>query len=236
VNNTCASTPPPQCTTDEQCATDQTCVDGTCRPLACECATPQNHQCVAFECGPGCAQCPEGQTCGEDHTCHAAAGSADLAVSWAPPGTVFAGQTLTFALTVTNHGPDAATTVVVHLTFPSAPTSLPSGCTGEGTAVTCTVGALGLGAQTVLMFPTTAVSGARSATAMVSADQSDADAENDTASVVATVPIFNPGQEGGGDSGCGGCSDPSSVAGPVPGGLVWGVMVMLLLRLGRRRR
>jgi len=52
--------------------------------------------------------------------------------------------------------------------------------------------------------------------------------------VVVTVPILTPGH-GGGDGGCG-CNDGVSVAGRVHGGLFWGVLLMLVLRLGRRRR
>ena len=233
VNNTCGGTPP-SCTADEQCGTNQTCVDGTCQNLSCECGFAQNHQCVAFECAPGCASCPEGEVCGEDHQCHAATGGADLGLSWGSlPPLIFPGEELTFKLTVTNHGPDAATQTVVSLSFPTPPKSpLPDGCSaGEG-AVTCIIPALAVEASRTLEFHASAKSGVSMVTATL---PPDSNSENNSATLNVSV-VSESGGGGGGGGGCGGCGNESSVAGPVQGGLLWGVMMMLALRLGRRRR
>jgi uncharacterized repeat protein (TIGR01451 family) len=237
-NNATAATTtvnaPTGCTADEQCGTNQTCVDGTCQNLTCECGSTQNHQCVVFECAPGCASCPEGETCGEDHQCHAGTGGADLGLSWASlAGLHFPGDDLTLELTVTNHGTEAATSVVVTLGFPTAPTSLPDGCSGE-TQVICTIPTLAVEASLTLEFHVAAKSGVSTVTATVPTDSNSA---NDSASLtVSVVSESGPGPDlGGGDGSCG-CGNEASVAGPVEGGLLWGLMVMLALRLGRRRR
>ena len=78
---------------------------------------------------------------------------ADLSIDVADtPDPVLAGEDVTFTATVTNHGPDPATGVVVTATFPAGLSGVSdgNGCAAEGQAVTCTVGELAVGATSTV--------------------------------------------------------------------------------------
>jgi Domain of unknown function DUF11 len=216
------------------CATVQNCP----APNACQIAVCAQSSCSYHSNGhPGCCNTDgdcDGVLCVNNTCGGATAGGADLGLSWANlPGLHRPGDDLTLELTVTNHGPDAATQIVVTLTFPTPPkTPLPIGCIGEG-AVTCTIPALAVEASLTLEFHATAKSGVSTVTATVPLDSNS---ENDSAALTVSVVSESPGGGGSGSDGGCACGNEASVAGPVPGGLLWGVMVMLALRLGRRRR
>src|SRR5918999_1292608 len=118
-------------------------------------------------------------------------GTADLALTKAdPPGRAPTGRNMTYTLTVTNNGPDAASGVTVtdqlppSVTFVSATPSQGS-CSESGGIVTCSLGTLGNGATAtvnIVVKPTTA--GTITNTASVTAFDQDpnqgnnADSEN----------------------------------------------------------
>ena len=118
---------------------------------------------------------------------------AELAISKTGPATVAAGGELTWAMKVTNHGPNDATGVTVTDPLPAgtAFVSADAGCTPAGDVVTCAVGALANGAATtrhvtvkvpVALADTTVLN-----TATVAGDQGDDDPSNDSASASTTV-------------------------------------------------
>jgi uncharacterized delta-60 repeat protein/uncharacterized repeat protein (TIGR01451 family) len=118
-------------------------------------------------------------------------GTADLALTKTdPPGRAPTGRNMTYTLTVTNNGPDAASGVTVtdqlppSVTFVSATPSQGS-CSESGGIVTCSLGTLGNGATAtvnIVVKPTTA--GTITNTASVTAFDQDpnqgnnADSEN----------------------------------------------------------
>jgi uncharacterized delta-60 repeat protein/uncharacterized repeat protein (TIGR01451 family) len=118
-------------------------------------------------------------------------GTADLALTKTdPPGRAPTGRNMTYTLTVTNNGPDAASGVTVtdqlppSVTFVSATPSQGS-CSESGGIVTCSLGTLGNGAAAtvnIVVKPTTA--GTITNTASVTAFDQDpnqgnnADSEN----------------------------------------------------------
>jgi uncharacterized delta-60 repeat protein/uncharacterized repeat protein (TIGR01451 family) len=118
-------------------------------------------------------------------------GTSDLALTKAdPPGRAPTGRNMTYTLTVTNNGPDAASGVTVtdqlppSVTFVSATPSQGS-CSESGGIVTCSLGTLGNGATAtvnIVVKPTTA--GTITNTASVTAFDQDpnqgnnADSEN----------------------------------------------------------
>ena len=123
-------------------------------------------------------------------------GGADLAlaVTVSPQG-VSVGEPLTYSITVTNNGPEAATEVVVtdelreHLSFTSAST----GCTAAGTLVTCAsqVGSLPPGAsETFVIVATTTGAGPAYNLAAVTSGVDDQDFLNGAVSNI--TPVAGP--------------------------------------------
>lgn len=116
--------------------------------------------------------------------------TADLAVTkTAEPPLVQVGGSLLYTLTVTNHGPAAAAEVTLQDTLPAAvtvPTTTPGAptCTVAGPTVTCTLGPLAPGANTLVTLRGT-VTAARGLTntASVQAREEDPDTSNNTATV-----------------------------------------------------
>jgi uncharacterized repeat protein (TIGR01451 family)/fimbrial isopeptide formation D2 family protein len=123
---------------------------------------------------------------------------ADLAIVKTGPATVPAGGQLTWALEVTNNGPDAATGVKAVDTLPAGVefVSADSGCTeaggtvGGGT-VTCAIGNLALGESTVRHITVTVPPALGDQTllntAVVAGEQGDLEPENNHAEAKTTV-------------------------------------------------
>jgi uncharacterized repeat protein (TIGR01451 family) len=123
----------------------------------------------------------------------------DLAVTKASsPDPVQPGATLTYTVTVTNNGPDAATGVVLTDTLPGTviyvSASATSGmCSQSSGTVTCNIGAIANGASEVATIIVTAPGsvGDITNTASVTGDQLDPVSGNDATSEVTQVPV-NP--------------------------------------------
>jgi uncharacterized repeat protein (TIGR01451 family) len=125
------------------------------------------------------------------------ANSADVAITkTGTPNPVTQGTPLTYTLTVTNNGPASATTVQVMDMLPSSLTYLSSTvtpssqgtCSEAGASVTCQLGTMANGATatiSILTIPEQA--GQITNTAMISADQTDPNATNNTSSWIETV-------------------------------------------------
>lgn len=118
---------------------------------------------------------------------------ADLGVVKDGPATVAAGGQLTWDVTVTNHGGDAATGVVLTDTLPSGVTfsGASDGCTQAGGTVTCAIGALAVGEsatrQITVTVPTALGSATIVNTAVVDGDQIDENPVNDRDDATTTV-------------------------------------------------
>jgi uncharacterized repeat protein (TIGR01451 family) len=123
------------------------------------------------------------------------ANSADMSIvkTAIPSPNVLQGDQLTYVLTVTNNGPASATNVIVtddlptpitwYQTFPSQGT-----CSEAGGAVICMLGTMNNGATaTVNILTSAGVAGVVTNTAMVSADQTDANQTNNSSSETETV-------------------------------------------------
>ncbi len=96
--------------------------------------------------------------------CATAWGQSDLTVSQTGPGSVVAGATLTYSMTVTNGGPAAATLVTATDVLPSGVAFVPAGstpgCVDNGGTVSCALGTLASGATTpVLIVARTSAAG-----------------------------------------------------------------------------
>jgi uncharacterized repeat protein (TIGR01451 family) len=128
--------------------------------------------------------------------------SADLSMSKAGPANAAAGTDVTYTLTASNNGPDAATSVQVTDSLPAGLTfvslAAPSGwsCStpapGSGGLVTCTKASVASGVQAVFTLTAHIPSGATPGitytnTATISSTTSDPAPENDTASAGTVV-------------------------------------------------
>jgi uncharacterized repeat protein (TIGR01451 family) len=118
--------------------------------------------------------------------------SADLALALTGPASVHEGDEISYQLTATNNGPDAATGVVVTDPLPDgasfvAAKSSPS-CAEAAETVTCQVGALANGGQAAIdIVVAPARSGRLANTAYVTAVEPDRDTSNGNATVRTTV-------------------------------------------------
>jgi len=115
---------------------------------------------------------------------------ADLAVVKTGPSLVTQGDTFSYHLTATNNGPAAATGVVVTDTLPTSSTFVSApGCTHAAGVVTCTVGNLAAGGTSSFDVTVTAGSAGSTLTntAVVSGNQSDPVAGNNSSTVVTTL-------------------------------------------------
>jgi uncharacterized repeat protein (TIGR01451 family) len=145
---------------------------------------------------------------------------ADLSVTKADsPDPVAPGGSLTYTLTVTNQGPDAATDVQLTDTLPAgvAFVSVTPGspaCSQSGGVVTCNLGTLAAGASTQATIQVTApgTAGAITNSVQVSSGIPDSNPSNNTATAVTTV-----GAGGGSCTGTGAFSLSGRVASGISG-------------------
>jgi uncharacterized repeat protein (TIGR01451 family)/fimbrial isopeptide formation D2 family protein len=118
---------------------------------------------------------------------------ADLAIVKTGPATVAAGGQITWALEVTDNGPDNATGVKAVDTLPAGVefVSADSGCTAAGGTVTCAIGNLALGESTVRHITATVPPALGDQTllntAVVSGEQGDLEPENNHSEAKTTV-------------------------------------------------
>jgi uncharacterized repeat protein (TIGR01451 family) len=126
--------------------------------------------------------------------------SADLSLSLSAPGSVNAGATFDYTLTVSNAGPKAANTLTLTLNLPAGVTyqsASGSGwtCNHSAGTVTCTATSLASGANTTVTVNVTAPAqaGTLTATASVSAaSPTDPVPANNSASAGTTVVVLPP--------------------------------------------
>jgi uncharacterized repeat protein (TIGR01451 family) len=121
---------------------------------------------------------------------------ADVGVSVGAIGTVNAGDTLSYSISVTNHGPDAASGVVLTdvlpagVTFQSGTSTLGSAVTNSGGTVTSNIGSLNVGATDSLVIVVVPGVGAVPAITnkfTVSTQSTDPSTSNNSASVTTNV-------------------------------------------------
>ena len=124
----------------------------------------------------------------------ASANSADVAITKsASPNPALQGTTITYTLTVTNNGPFSATNVTVSDPLPSAVTYLSSStsqgsCSIAGGTFSCQLGTITNGnTATITILTSAAQPGTAVNTATVSADQSDPNISNNTATQTETI-------------------------------------------------
>ena len=102
---------------------------------------------------------------------------------------------MTYTITVTNNGPDAATGVLLTDTLPAGVTfvSASSGCTEVSGVVTCDIGALAKSAHAMVeIVVTTTGAGTMTNTAAVAGNQGDPDEGNNTDTENTTVNAVTP--------------------------------------------
>ncbi|GEM_PF-702097 len=120
--------------------------------------------------------------------------SADLAVTKTGPATAFAGQNVTYTLSVTNNGPSDAQNVMVNDTLPAGETFV-SASTGTGAGAAYSSGNLGTlaasGSTTItlvaMISPAVPNGTTETDTATVASTTSDSNAANNTATFITTV-------------------------------------------------
>ena len=143
----------------------------------------------------------------------------DLGVSAsAAPNPVTVGSNLTFTITVSNAGPDPATTVTlagtlpIGATFVSATTSQGT-CSGAG-PVNCSLGTIASGASaTISIVVTPTAVGTANLTATADAADIDTNAANDAGTASATVNTPGGGGNNNGNSNGGGNNNDNSNGG-----------------------
>ena len=120
---------------------------------------------------------------------------ADLRVSLADSSDpVLLGQDLTYTITTTNNGPQAAASATVSQTLPGSFTfvSASVGCTFSGT-VTCALGSLAASAsKSVIVVATPTAAGSFTSQASVTGSPADPDATNNQATLTTTVTSGAP--------------------------------------------
>ncbi len=119
---------------------------------------------------------------------------ADLSIAMiGSPDSLATGEPLTYTVTVTNHGPNAATAIIsdnlpAGMSF-NAGTSSPA-CSAAGSLVTCNPGVVENGSDSVVDIGVTpATAGSITNTATVSSPEFDPDMSNNSASVTTTVAL-----------------------------------------------
>jgi uncharacterized repeat protein (TIGR01451 family) len=168
-------------------------------------------------------------------TASATAGEvADLRVTVAPSAnTIDTGGNLTYTVQVTNAGPSDSSAETVTLGLPSGMslgTTLPTGCSASGPQVSCTLGALAVGASQSLSLTATAnAAGSNVVSASVAgaSTASDPDTSNNSQQVTVTVTTAAPPSSGSGGTGGGG-------GGSIDFTVLFGLLVVLA-RAGRVR-
>lgn len=134
----------------------------------------------------------------------------NLGLSIAAPNSVTVGENITYQLTVTNAGPQDATSVMLSNTLPanvnfvsSNPTQ--GSCSDNGTVIDCSLGRVNVGATVmVTIVVTTTAVGELMNNAMVSAGQLETNAADNAASASTTVnQVVVPPPPGGTNSGIG---------------------------------
>jgi uncharacterized repeat protein (TIGR01451 family) len=121
-----------------------------------------------------------------------AAPTADLAIAKTGPATAFVSIPVTYTVVATNHGPNTATGATVTDTLPAALTfssaSSSQGTCVNGGALSCSVGTLAGGASaTITVVVTPNQTGTATNTATVSANESDPNLANNSASATTTI-------------------------------------------------
>jgi uncharacterized repeat protein (TIGR01451 family) len=123
-----------------------------------------------------------------------AATSADLAISMSAPSSVYINSTVTYAITVSNNGPDAANAVVVTDVLPVSGrdfTTTSAGCVIATSTLTCNVATLASSASATFKVSVVAT-GDLSNVASVTSSTNDPDVANNTSSTVKTNATARP--------------------------------------------
>ncbi|MCB0963694.1 MAG: DUF11 domain-containing protein [Acidimicrobiales bacterium] len=117
---------------------------------------------------------------------------ADLGITKSGPATYVAGEQVSYALTVTNDGPGASSGGIVTDTLPpslTSPSTSTPGCSFSGQDLSCSFGALAVGATTDIAVTATAAAsavGPIANTASVLGNERDPNPANDTSTTTAT--------------------------------------------------
>ena len=119
-------------------------------------------------------------------------GPVDLGIAKTGPAVVAPSGTVTWALTVTNHGPSVSSGFVISDAVPAGYTAVSSttpGCAVTGNSVRCLGGVVAVGATATVTLTATApaVGGCRTNTTSVLGNEADPDSANDTSSLQTCV-------------------------------------------------
>jgi uncharacterized repeat protein (TIGR01451 family) len=133
----------------------------------------------------------------------------DLAVTIADtPDPVLVGGALSYAMTVTNNGPGAASAVTLTGTFPASlafasATATAGSCSFAGGSLSCSLGSLAASSAAQVTAQFTAGSAATlNSTAAVTGAETDPQPANDSATATTTAISSQPRAEGGGSKNC----------------------------------